>query len=88
MSLSMARVGRVTLWSLPVALLFVLGACGGDAWPEVERQAFMENCESTSGGETSYCECALEKAQETVADPNSITIGQMTDIAEDCSSEL
>ena len=48
----------------------------------------MENCESTSGGETSYCECALEKAQETVADPNSITIGQMTDIAEDCSSEL
>lgn len=69
-----------------LVILTVLGACGGSAWPQEEQAAFLDNCERTSGGQTSMCVCALEKAQEAESDPNDITTGQMLDIAQECSS--
>lgn len=68
-----------------ILILVLLTACGNSAWPQSEQDAFMENCEITSGGQTSVCECALEKAQEAESDPNDITAGQMVDIAGECS---
>lgn len=33
-------------------------------WPEVNRQAFLKSCETTSGGKSAYCECALQESEK------------------------
>ena len=39
-----------------------LAACGGanGGYSEEFRTSFMESCESSSGGQTAYCQCALD----------------------------
>ena len=72
-----------------VVVLTVLAACGGDggSWPQSEREAFIENCERTSGGETEACDCLLEKVEERYPEPEDaldLSIGEMGEMAEEC----
>ena len=73
-----------------IALVFLTGCAGagGGEWAAAEQDAFMENCEKTSGGETAYCECALDEAMEMESNPDDLTAGQTTEIVAKCKDEV
>lgn len=49
-------------------MAIAIGACGGKAdYPESAKRAFLGKCEQTSGGDTRYCECTLDKIQENLS---------------------
>jgi hypothetical protein len=54
-----------------IAALAAMGlagaACGRDEYPASVKRAFIENCERTSGGNTEFCECALDEVQENLS---------------------
>jgi hypothetical protein len=68
---------NLLLIAIPVAIavvaVIVILATGGDGdggggdFPESAQDNFITQCEATSGGNTSYCECALDKIQQEVS---------------------
>ena len=72
-----------------IALVFLTGCAGaGGEWAAAEQDAFMENCEKSSGGETEYCECALDEAMELESNPEDLTTGQTQQVIEKCKDEV
>ncbi|MGH2691433.1 MAG: hypothetical protein ACRDHM_02915 [Actinomycetota bacterium] len=51
-----------------VAAAALLGACGGGGYSEEFRASFLASCESSSGGQTEYCQCALDHLEENGPD--------------------
>lgn len=43
-------------------------------WPEASRKEFLKSCETTSGGMTEYCECALQESEK------KFTYAEMVDL--------
>ena len=69
----------------------LLAACGGDAagYSEEFRSSFMESCVSTSGGQTSYCECALDHLEANgPEDETEITAADQQAAIEACQGEV
>jgi hypothetical protein len=71
-----------------VVLVFLVG-CSQGGWPQSERDAFIENCERTSGGQVAVCACLLPKVEEAypnVDDATDITIGEVQQFTQECQS--
>lgn len=68
----------------------VLAACGGGGgYSEEFRASFMESCVASSGGQTAYCECALEHLEENGPDnEEDITAGDQAAAIEACQGEV
>ena len=64
----MTARARVTVTG--AAMMMVFGGCGGDDrhdYPASGKRAILAKCEKTSGGNTSFCECALDEFQEILS---------------------
>ena len=69
----------------------LLAACGGDAagYSEDFRSSFMESCVSSSGGQTAYCECALDHLEANGPEEETdITTADQQAAIEACQGEV
>jgi hypothetical protein len=68
-----------------IVLMVAFTACGGGSgWSDAEKDAFLQSCESSSGGNTEACKCGLEKAQELAENPEDISTEEATKIGLEC----
>jgi hypothetical protein len=56
--------GAVILVGLIVFFALRGGGEAGDEFPQAAQDSFISSCEDASGGDTSACECALDRVQE------------------------
>ncbi len=69
----------------------LLAACGGDGggYSEEFRTSFMASCEQSSGGQTAYCECALEHLEANGPEnEEDITAGDQQEAIQACVGEV
>lgn len=67
----------------------LLGGCGGGGYSEEFRATFLESCESSSGGQTKYCQCALDHLEENGPDDeNDITLEDQQAAITACAGEV
>ena len=67
----------------------LLGACGGGGYSAEFRASFLASCEQSSGGETAYCECALEHLEENgPSDERDITAEDQQAAIQACAGEV
>ena len=68
----------------------MLAACGGGSgYSEEFRTSFMSSCEESSGGQTAYCQCALDHLEATgPEDETQITVEDQTAAIEACKGEV
>jgi len=69
----------------------LLAACSGDAagYSEDFRSSFMESCVSSSGGQTAYCQCALDHLEANGPEEETdITPEDQQAAIEACQSEV
>lgn len=77
--------------SLAVVTAGLLAACGSDGggYSEEFRASFMEGCVDSSGGQTAYCECALDHLEANGPEnEEDITAGDQAAAIEACQSEV
>lgn len=60
----------------------------GTQFSEEFRTSFLQACESTSGGQTAYCQCALDHLEANVESETAITAEDQTAAATACQGEL
>jgi hypothetical protein len=53
-------------------------------WPDVERQAFLDECNLTRGGLSSYCSCALEQLEREFDVPGDVTTAAILETLGGC----
>ncbi len=68
----------------------LLAACGGgEGYSEEFRSSFMQSCESSSGGETEYCQCALDHLEANGPEnEEDITAGDQQEAIQACLGEV
>ena len=69
----------------------LLAACGGDGggYSEEVRASFMESCVDSSGGQTAYCQCALDHLEANgPEDELDITAADQQEAVEACQGEV
>ena len=68
-----------------------LGACGGNGggYSEEFRAQFLSSCESSSGGQTEYCQCALEHLEANGPEnEEEITVEDQTAAITACQDQV
>lgn len=76
------------------ALGLALAACGGGGegsggYSEAFRTSFLSSCESSSGGQTAYCQCALDHLEANGPEnEEEITAADQTAAISACQSEI
>lgn len=67
----------------------LLGACGGGGYSEAFRSSFLATCVESSGGQTEYCQCALDHLEANgPEDENDITAEDQQAAIEACQGEV
>lgn len=67
----------------------LLGACGGGGYSDEFRTTFLATCEQGSGGQTGYCQCALDHLEANGPDDeNDISAEDQQAAIEACQGEL
>lgn len=64
------------------------GGGRGTEFSEEFRTSFLQACESTSSGQTAYCQCALDHLEASVESETAITAEDQTAAATACQGEL
>jgi hypothetical protein len=79
---------RVSIIAAMTAAL--LAGCGGDGgYSEAFRTSFMESCVDSSGGQTAYCQCALDHLEANgPEDETDISAEDQQAAIEACQSEV
>lgn len=77
------------------AVGIALAACGGGdeggngGYSEAFRSSFLASCESSSGGQTAYCQCALDHLEANGPEAEEdITAADQTAAIEACQGEI
>ena len=79
---------KPVLTAITAALLAACGG-GGGGYSEAFRASFMESCVESSGGETAYCECALDHLEANgPEDEQDITAEDQQAAIEACQGEV
>lgn len=67
-----------------------LGGCGGNGGYSEEFQAqFLSSCEASSGGQTAYCQCALEHLEANGPEnEEDITVEDQTAAITACQDQV
>jgi len=67
----------------------LLGACGNGGYSEEFRTSFLASCEQSSGGQTAYCQCALDHLEANGPDDEKdITVEDQQAAIQACSGEV
>ena len=68
----------------------MLAACGGGGgYSEEFRTSFLASCEASSGGQTQYCQCALDHLEENgPEDERDITAEDQQEAITACAGEV
>lgn len=78
--------GRVIVLGMTGALL---GACVGGGYSPEFRASFLASCQESSGGQTAYCECALDHLEENgPEDEREITVQDQQAAIDACAGEV
>jgi hypothetical protein len=65
-----------------------LGACGGGGYSDEFKAQFLQSCEASSGGDTTYCQCVLEHLEANVpGNEEDITVEDHSAAIRACLSE-
>lgn len=78
-------------WRITAGLVAILlGGCGGGSgYSDAFRTSFMSSCEESSGGQTAYCQCALDHLEANgPEDETQITTEDQTAAIEACQGEV
>ena len=79
---------KPVLTAITAALLAACGG-GGGGYSEAFRTSFMESCVDSSGGQTAYCQCALDHLEANGPEnEEDITAGDQQAAIEACQSEV
>ena len=80
---------KPVLTVITAALLAACGGGGGGGYSEAFRASFMESCEDSSGGQTAYCQCALDHLEANGPEnEEDITAGDQQAAIEACQGEV
>jgi hypothetical protein len=67
----------------------LLGACGGGGYSDEFKAQFLQSCEASSGGATSYCQCALDHLEANGPEnEEDITTEDQSAAIQACLSEI
>jgi hypothetical protein len=67
----------------------LLGACGNGGYSEEFRTSFLSSCGESSGGQTAYCECALDHLESNGPDnEEDITVEDQQAAITACTGEV
>ena len=79
---------KPVLTAITAALLAACGG-GGGGYSEEFRASFMESCVDSSGGQTAYCQCALDHLEANGPEnEEDITAGDQQDAIQACKGEV
>lgn len=79
---------KPVLTAITAALLVACGG-GGGGYSEEFRASFMESCVDSSGGQTAYCQCALDHLEANGPEnEEDITAGDQQDAIQACKGEV
>lgn len=75
---------------LVTASITFLGGCGGNGgYSEEFKAQFLSSCEASSGGQSAYCQCALEHLEANgPEDEEDITVTDQTAAITACAGEV
>lgn len=80
---------RTSIMAAITAAFLVACGGGGGGYSEDFRTAFMDSCVSSSGGQTAYCECALDHLEANGPEnEEDITAEDQSAAIEACQSEV